>query len=279
MSTSIEEELISCWQTKLPSKNRDPPDFMNHQTLLAHLAIVLVRPKIPENIGAAARIAWNMGINRLIIVKDEIPDREAMAKMATHKAAHLIDALEIYPDLATALANFSIVIGTTARRGRQRSVEKTPREIVETLLPSLATNQIAILFGPEDTGLTNDDLKYCQLASAIPTADFSSLNLAQAVAIHCYELYHGIIHAEKNMVVIPQLASSHELESMYAFMEESLYSIDFLNEVSHTYWMTNIRRFFSRMTLTSKEANIVRTVCKKLLLYQKNSNHKNLGEP
>jgi tRNA/rRNA methyltransferase len=107
------------------------------------------------------------------------------------------------------------------------------------------------------------------MASAIPTADFSSLNLAQAVAIHCYEIYYGIVHAHKDMTVSPHLATTHELESMYSYLEESLYSIDFLNEVSHTYWMTNIRRFFSRITLTSKDANIVRTVCKKLLLYQK----------
>ncbi len=172
---------------------------MDSQELLSHIAIVLVRPKIPENIGAAARIAWNMGITRLIVVGNKPPDHEAMAKMATHKAAHLIDNLTIYKNTEEALRNFSLVIGTTARRGRQRSVEKTPRELVDAILPSLAANQVAILFGPEDTGLTNDDLKYCQMASAIPTADFSSLNLAQAVAIHCYELYYGIVHAQKNI--------------------------------------------------------------------------------
>ena len=252
---------------------------MDSKTLLSHLAIVLVRPKIPENIGAAARIAYNMGINRLIIITTNVFDRETMAKMATHKAAHLLDNLVIYHDLAEALTDFSIVVGTTARRGRQRNVEKTPRELVDALLPSLADNQVAILFGPEDTGLTNDDLKYCQMASAIPTADFSSINLAQAVAIHCYELYQGIVHAQKDMAIAPQLATSHEVESMYAYLEESLYSIDFLNEVSHIYWMTNIRRFFSRMALTSKDANVVRTVCKKILLYQNSQKHKDLGGP
>ena len=80
--------------------------MVQNTTLLTHIAIVLVRPKIPENIGAAARIAWNMGINRLIVVRDSLPDREAMAKMATHKAAHLIDTLEIYPNLPEALARF-----------------------------------------------------------------------------------------------------------------------------------------------------------------------------
>ncbi len=244
--------------------------MVNDITLLSRIALILVRPKIPENIGAAARIAWNMGIDRLILVRDSLPEREPMARMATHKAAHLIDNLEIYPSLPEALTNFTVVIGTTARRGRQRFVAQTPRQMVEALLPQLANNQAALLFGPEDTGLTNDDLKYCQMTSAIPTADFSSLNLAQAVAIHCYELHHGIIHASKDMTPVPQLASSFELESMYSLLEKSLFAIDFMGKVSHTYWMSNIRNFFSRMRLTSKDANIIRGVSKKFLLQQKN---------
>lgn len=238
-------------------------------TLLSKIAIVLVRPKIPENIGAAARIAWNMGITRLILVRDSLPEREPMAKMATHKAAHLIDNIEMYQTLAEALSTFTLVVGTTARRGRQRFVTQTPREMVDALLPQLPNNQIAIIFGPEDTGLTNDDLKYCHMASAIPTADFSSLNLAQAVAIHCYELHYGIIHASKNMIPAPQLATSFELESMYSYLEESLFDIDFMGKISHTYWMSNIRNFFSRIMLTSKDANIIRGVSKKFLSRQK----------
>ncbi len=252
--------------------------MVQNTTLLNHIAIILVRPKIPENIGAAARIAWNMGITRLIVVRDSLPDREAMAKMATHKAAHLIDTMEMYPNLPEALASFTVVVGTTARRGRQRFVTQTPREMVDVLLPQLANNQVAIIFGPEDTGLTNDDLKYCHMASAIPTADFSSLNLAQAVAIHCYELHYGIIHAAKDMHLSPQLATSFELESMYAYLEKSLRNIDFMDEVSDTYWMSNIRNFFGRMQLTSKDANIIRGISKKFLLQQKGSKSEEDGD-
>jgi tRNA/rRNA methyltransferase len=242
--------------------------MFNDANLLSRLAIILVRPKIPENIGAAARIAWNMGITRLIIVRDSLPEREPMAKMATHKAVHLIDNLEIYPTLQEALTDFSVVVGTTARRGKQRFVVQTPREMVEELLPQIPNNRVAIVFGPEDTGLTNEDLKYCQLTSAIPTADFSSLNLAQAVGIHCYELHYGIIHAAKDMTPSPQLATSFELESMYSYLEKSLLAIDFMEKVSHAYWMSNIRNFFSRIKLTSKDANIIRGVSKKFLLRQ-----------
>jgi tRNA/rRNA methyltransferase len=250
---------------------------MNTKSLLSNVTIVLVRPKKEENIGAAARIAFNMGIEKLVVVSDTPHAYEPMAKMATHKAVHLIDNLVVYPSLKEAVTDYSFIVGTTARSGRQRYVEKTPREIVETLLPMLPDNKVAILFGPEDTGLTNDDLKFCRIASSIPTAEFSSINLAQAVAIHCYELYFGITHTNKKQALIPQLASSHELESMYANIEAFLYSFDFLNQANHSYWMTNIRRFFNKKFLTSKDANVVRTVCKKFLLHQKGEQSTNPG--
>ncbi len=242
---------------------------MSTAALLSQLTIILVRPKYPGNIGAAARIAWNMGVENLIVVGDQLPQREAMAQMATHKAAHLIDNLQIYSTLAEALAPFSIIVGTTARRGRQRIIEKSPREMVETILPQLENNRAALIFGPEDSGLTNEDLKHCQLISAIPTADFSSLNLAQAVAIHCYEFYYGAVHSQKDMLPAPKLASSFELESMYSFLEESLTRIEFMGEKSHTYWMNNIRQFFAQTKLSSKDTNIIRRICRKFLLNYK----------
>lgn len=243
--------------------------MVSSNPLLSNIAIILVRPKIPENIGAAARICWNMGINRLIVVRDSLPDREPMAKMATHKAAHLVDNVEIYPNLAEALSDFTVVIGTTARRGRQRFVHQSPREMVDELLPLLPKNQAAILFGPEDTGLTNEDMKHCHMASAIPTADFSSINLAQAVAIHCYELYYGVIHAAKDMAPAPELATSFELESMYSYIEESLLAIEFMEDVSRPHWMSNIRHLLGKIRLTSKDANIIRGICKKFLNHQR----------
>lgn len=233
--------------------------------LLSQIAIVLVRPKFAENIGAAVRIAWNMGITRIILVADTLPDRETMAKMATHKAAHLIDRIEIHQDLPEAIAPFSVIVGTTARKGRHRFAKHTPRDMVEALIPQLQNNQVAILFGPEDTGLTNSDLKHCQMASAIPTADFSSINLAQAVAIHCYELYYGITHMAKDIECTPVLASSHELESMYTYLEKSLFAIDFLDNVSHIHWMSNIRQLLHRIKLSPKETNIIRGICKKFI--------------
>jgi tRNA/rRNA methyltransferase len=243
--------------------------------LLSHLAVVLIRPKFPENIGAAARVACNMGIERLIVVRDEHAggkpfDHEAMAKLATHKAASLLETMLVYDHLAEAVAPFSLVIGTTARHGRQRVLERSPRQIVHQVLGDLPENDVAILFGPEDAGLTNDDLKYCQLLSTIPTAGFSSLNLAQAVAIHCYEFFYALAYEPRAIEPRPRLADSYELEGMYAHVEEALVRIDFLQENNDAYWMNNIRQFFNRMRLGKKDAKIIRGICRQFIWHQNN---------
>jgi tRNA/rRNA methyltransferase len=247
-----------------------PPEQLPKQLpkLLAKVAIVLVEPKYPENIGAAARCAMNMGISRLIVVRNEEPDREKMLMMATHKAAHLIDGMELHHELAPALAPFSYIIGTTARHGRQRTAVVSPREMADRLLPVLPVNQVAILFGPEHRGLTNDDLKHCHLLTTIPTAEFSSLNLAQAVAIHCYELYSVLLQAvSQDRRPASKLATSRELEGMYGHLEEMLTTIDFLKSNDYEYWLRNIRLFLGRVGLRSKEVRLIRGFCRQFSWY------------
>ena len=238
------------------------------QRMLNNIAIVLMEPKYPENIGAAARCAMNMGISRLIIIREEPPDEEKMLKMATHKAAHLIKQLKHYDNLAEALAPFSHVVGTTARQGRKRRIENSPRYMLDTILPFLENNEVAILFGPENRGLTNEDLQYCQTTVTIPTADFSSLNLAQAVAILCYELYWGVMYSGMTVQAGPKLATSHEMEGMYGHVENLLHRIGFLNTNDSTYWMRNIRHFLGRVGLRAKEARIIRGFCRQFLWYE-----------
>ncbi len=236
-------------------------------TLLDHIAIVLVRPKYPENIGAAVRAAWNMGITRIIIVADEYPDHGRMAKMATRNAAHLLDKMEFHQNLAEALQPFSQVVGATARKGKQRIRANSPREVLNRISPLLPENQIAFLFGPEDSGLSNEDLQFCQLLSAIPTADFSSLNLAQAVAIHCYEIYHALIHEPKDIVQTPKLASSFELENMYSVISNTLLKVDLLDYGNQNYYMRKIRHFFGRIEVKSGEAKMIGSICRQFRLH------------
>lgn len=241
------------------SDNRQP------NGLLPGTAIILIHPRYPENIGASARIALNFGISQLIVVTDEPPDEERMLKMATHKAAHLIHDLLLCRDAAEAAAPFQFIVGTTARQGRQRILEQSPRTVMAKLAPLVAGNRVALLFGPENTGLTNSELDLCQFTSTIPTADFSSLNLAQAVAIHCYELTMALRQPASPQVKESDYANSHQLEGMYQHIEEALTTTSYLADYNRTYWMRSIRQFLSRVRVTKKEASMIRGICRKFL--------------
>lgn len=239
--------------------------------LLANVAIVLNEPKYPENIGAAARVATNMGISQLIVVGRERPAAEPMRKLATHHAVHLVEALAWYESLAEALAPFAWVVGTTARQGRQRRNFSSPREMAPEMVPLLKKNKVALLFGPEDRGLTNEDLAFCNMLTTIPTAAFSSLNLAQAVAIHCYEVYDAVLAAvgEGRKQYRPKLAENQELEAMYGHVEEVLRTIGFLKETDYEYWMRSVRNFLGRLGLRAGEARTIRGFCRQFLWYDR----------
>ena len=236
-----------------------------HDGLLPGTAIILIHPRYPENIGASARIALNFGISQLLVVTDEPPDAERMLKMATHKAAHLIHNMTVCRDAAEAAAPFQFIVGTTARQGRQRILELTPREVMRELAPLVGGNRVALMFGPENTGLTNSELDLCQFTSTIPTADFSSLNLAQAVGIHCYELAMAIRHPSSPQVKETDFANSHQLEGMYQHIEDVLATTSYLVDYNRTYWMRSIRQFLNRVRVTKKEASMIRGVCRKFL--------------
>ncbi|MGD8313196.1 MAG: RNA methyltransferase [Syntrophobacterales bacterium] len=239
--------------------------MLNSNHFLDQITIVLHRPRFPENIGAAVRAACNMGISRLVLVAPEDCDLTRILKMATHAAADLVENMEVQSDLGTALKPFQYIVGTTARTGGQRQELKTPREIAEKLVPICATNQVALLFGPEDRGLTNAQLRYCHALVTIPTLGFSSLNLAQAVMILCYEL---MLAGEKPTDRFsPRLATRRELDGMYEHLKETFIKINFINLDNPDYWMQNIRRFFSRIGLRARDVKIIRGICRQIDWY------------
>lgn len=230
--------------------------------------IILVRPRYPENIGAAARVAHNFGITELRLVADTPPDQERMLKMATHHAAHLIKGMQMFSSTAAAAEPFNFIVATTARQGRHRALEQSPREVMTEVAPLVQGNRVGLMFGPENAGLQNDDLDLCQFASTIPTADFSSLNLAQAVGIHCYELFTALGNYPLPSKNRPEFANSYDLEGMYEHIDDALTQVTFLSDTNQTYWMRSIRQFFSRMRLTKRDASMIRGICRKFLWYQ-----------
>jgi len=229
---------------------------------LANIAIVLVQPNISENIGAAARAMCNMGLRRLIVVDPPRCDLTRVCKMATQAALDVVEEMEVFSGLDEALRGFSYVVGTTARMGGQRQVIGSPARLAEMLVPISAENQVAILFGPEDRGLTNEDLRFCHAAATIPTADFSSLNLAQAVMVVCYELFRCSLETPKEFT--PRLANRFELDAMYAQLKDVLMRICFINPANPDYFMNNLRHFGTRMQLRAKEVQIIRGICRQI---------------
>ena len=231
---------------------------------LSRVRVVLVRPKYGENVGAAARVAHNMGISRLVVVAAEMPDQAAMEKMATHHAKELIDTLELAPSLDRAVADCSWVVGTTARKGRRRFFLENPGQMVEHLLPKLAHNKVALVFGPENQGLSNAELELCNATVTIPTADFSSLNLGQAVGVICYELFSTLMNRKEAPASAPAQASTRVLAAMYDNLEETLRSIGYLREADLANWRHHFSHFFNRIGLRAREVKLINGLCKQV---------------
>jgi len=232
---------------------------------LDNIAIVLVQPQIPENIGAAARAMNNMGLSRLVLIEPKNYDPCRALRTATGNSKDLIEKMEIYHDLKEGLAPFNYLIGTTARTGSQRPTTARPGLLAKKLVSVSQNNLIGILFGPEDRGLSNDQLRHCHTLVTIPTASFSSLNLAQAVMIICYEIFLGA--NERPEEVMQRLANSFELENMYDHLKDVLLKIGFINPQNPEHWIGNIRRFLSRVPLRAREVRIIRGVCRQIDWY------------
>jgi tRNA/rRNA methyltransferase len=207
----------------------------------------------------------NMGFTRLIVVEHHIWDEARIRRLATHAAASVVDTTQRFDSLDEALAPFSHVVGTTARLGGQRPVIKSPELLARNLISISRINPVAILFGPEDRGLTNDDLKHCHQLVNIPTVDFTSLNLAQAVMVVCYCL--STAGQTSSPTHTPRLAKRIELDQMYEELTATLVQIGYMNPENPGYWMTRIRRFFSRLSLRAGETSIIRGVCRQIHRY------------
>ncbi|TWI77467.1 tRNA/rRNA methyltransferase [Desulfobotulus alkaliphilus] len=232
--------------------------------------IVLCRPKFPENIGAAARAMKNMGFSRLVVVTEEKPEMERVYRMATHAARDVIDTMEFHEKVMDAVSDAGYVVGTTARLGRNRKRSLlNPLQLAEQISITAPENETAILFGPEDRGLENDDLRLCHAFVHIPTADFSSLNLAQAVMVITHTLFSHEAPAPQEPQ--PKLATRQELEDLYRHMQEVLIRIDFMRPDNPDYWLDNFRHLISRMPLRSREVRMLRGICRQIQWYGEDS--------
>jgi tRNA/rRNA methyltransferase len=241
---------------------------MHAKARLENVTIVLKGPKYPGNIGSVARCAKNMGIEKIVVVGGADYDREEMNRMSTHLAADVVEKIEYHGDLREALAPFRYIIGTTARRGNT-NLKRTimdPREMAQTIAPIAGENEVALLFGPEDRGLTNSELKYCDMLVSIPTSErMRSINLSHSVMIISYEVFAASYGSNSGFT--PKLATSAEKEGMYDHMQQILMKMNYIYPENPDYAMTSIRNLFSRLNLTARDVKIIRGVCRQIDLY------------
>jgi tRNA/rRNA methyltransferase len=185
--------------------------------------------------------------------------------LATHAASHVVEGIQYYEDLQSALSPFNYVVGTTARLGGERQKVVSPAEMARQMVPISRENRIALLFGPEDRGLTNEEIRLCHQLVNIPTARFSSLNLAQAVMVLCYEVFKADIAPPRQYT--PRLASRMELDGMYDQVRDILIRIDYIQPQNPDYWLNKLRHFFIRMQLQAGEVSIIRGICRQINWY------------
>ena len=236
--------------------------------MLDDVAVVLVRPRFPENIGAAARACANFGCPRLVLVAPERWEEDKALPLATPKGADILRRMEIFDDLAAALAGCTYAFGTTARTGGWRRGLLTPAAAgAETAARLAEGGKVALVFGSEDRGLSNAEVELCQGLVNIPTVpEASSLNLAQAVLLVLYEA----AQASRARPYAPggrskdRLATHAEQELLFAALQETLGEINYLRPGKPDYWMLPVRRLLGRLTLRRGEFNLLMGVCRQV---------------
>lgn len=224
-----------------------------------NLCIVLVEPQSPGNIGMACRAMKNMGINRLRIVKGCDRFHPESLKFAVN-ARDLLEQAEVYPDLASALADCSLTVGTTRRHGKYRQEILSPADVARRIREeSSSVNGVAIVFGREDSGLTTEELSLCRWHATIPSSgEYGSLNLAQSVLVFCYEVFQS--PASPGGGRDNQPATSSEMESFFSQLGTCMDRIGFLNNQNPEHIMRSLRRIFFRADLDNRELSILRGI-------------------
>ncbi|MCH9698732.1 MAG: RNA methyltransferase [Gammaproteobacteria bacterium] len=228
--------------------------------MLSRIIIVLVEPTHPGNIGAAARAMKNMGLSRLHLVKPHhFPSADATSRASG--ADDILETATVFSTLEDAIVNCSLVIGTSARIREIPWPELSPRSCAEQVAREPGQSDIAILFGREHSGLTNQEMDKCQYLLRIPcNPGFSSLNLAAAVQIISYELRMALNASHDIQTHHDEFATSNELELFYKHLHQTLQSIGFIHPDKSRSIMRRIRRLFTRTRLEKKEIDILRGI-------------------
>ena len=234
------------------------------------IRIVLIETSHPGNIGAVARAMKNMCLSELYLVNPQ----QYPSATATARASGADDVLAnavVCTDLNEAIADCQLVIGASARLRSINWPELNPRQCAKLVTNTTDDDSIAILFGREDSGLTNAELDKCQYLVHIPTNPaYMSLNIAAAVQVICYEIFmareeSSAVPASAQLPVMEQYAtqdraSAKQMEGLFQHMEKALTEIGFLKPPSCQKLMRRLRRLYNRAGLDATDVNILRGV-------------------
>jgi len=228
--------------------------------LLPKIRIVLVETSHPGNIGAVARAMKNMQFYELVLVSPkQFPSGDATARAAG--ADDVLAQATVCDTLQQAIADCHLVIGSSARQRTISWPQLTPRECARLLQNEPVSHRVALVFGRERSGLTNEELDLCHYWMHIPcNPGYSSLNLAAAVQIMVYELHLTRSNPAEMSQEPNLLATAMELESFYQHLQRTLEDIGFLHPRKAPSIMRRLRRLFGRVRLEKKEVDILRGI-------------------
>lgn len=235
------------------------------KNLIENIRVVMVETTHPGNIGAAARAMKTMGYNNLYLVKPKIyPSAEATARAAG--ADDILGKAVVCDSLEQALLGCVAVVASTARPRTISHSVFTPREYAPKLYEMVKLGPVALVFGRESSGLSNEELEYCNVVLQIPTnPEFSSLNVASAVQILCYEFIQllQLEDADKTDAKVDdkekiRLATADEMNYFYEHLEQSMIDVDFLNPEQPRKLMRRLKSLFNRAHLDENEVSILR---------------------
>jgi tRNA/rRNA methyltransferase len=235
-----------------------PSASASPEILLDNVRVVLCRTSHPGNIGACARAMKTMGLSHLYLVQPlRFPDAEADA-MAS-RATDLLERATVCATLDEALAGTAFAAASTARPRDLSPASLTPRSAAARLVREAAHGPVALVFGPERTGLTVEEVSRCSVISTIPANPvYSSLNLASAVQVFAYETRVAACEVQSPPQEEQPAASHEELERLYAHLEQAMIDTGFLDPASPKRLMQRMRRMFGRARLEQEEVNILR---------------------
>lgn len=232
---------------------------LNQSELLNNVRVVMSHTSHPGNIGAAARAMKTMGLSRLYLINPRhFPDLQATAMAAG--ADDILDNATVCASIDEALQGVAFTVAMTARM-RDISIEvQTPREAMPELLQHAAIQPVALLFGTEMSGLTNEEMGKAQVLVNIPAnPEYSSLNIAAAVQVASYELSVAAQLHRPQVEALP-LATHEQVEGMFGHMEQTLQEIGFFTSQNPARMMQRLRRLYARARLEQEEVNILRGI-------------------